>query len=277
MTGEFVQVFTHTHNSNYYLCRKFLPMKKKIAVLLIGFFMAGQTMAQRDVRDTTVAAFIPYFAYAFQLPGGDIADRYGNNSTIGGGVFYKTRKNLLLSADVNFIFGNQIKIADTVLSMVETADGHIIDGNGVYAQYALYERGYSINFRIGKIFTVLNPNPNSGILIMGGLGYLVHRLKIDNQYRTAPQISDDYAKGYDRLTGGIVLNEFIGYYFMGRKRILNFFGGFEFYQAFTKSKRDFVFDQMKKDTNNYVDLFFGIKVGWMIPIYDRAPDKYYYY
>ncbi|NOX87356.1 MAG: hypothetical protein GXO86_15595 [Chlorobi bacterium] len=252
-------------------------MRKKLAVLLIVAFMAGQLMAQRDVRDTTVAAFIPYFSYAFQLPGGDIADRYGNNSTIGGGLFYKTRKNLLFSADVNFIFGSQIKIADTVLSMVETQDGHIIDGNGVYAQYALYERGYSINFRIGKIFTVLNPNPNSGILVMGGLGYLVHRLKIDNQYRTAPQISGDYAKGYDRLTGGITISEFVGYYFMGRKRVLNFYGGFEFYQAFTRSRRDYVFDQMKKDNNNYIDLFYGIKVGWMIPIYNRAPDKYYYH
>ncbi len=251
-------------------------MLKKFTVFLIGVFIAGQLMAQRDARDTTVAAFIPYFSYAFQLPGGDIADRYGNNSTIGGGLFYKTYKNLLFSLDVNFIFGSQIKIADTVLSMVETQDGHIIDGNGVYAQYALYERGYSINFRIGKIFTMLNPNPNSGILVMGGVGYLVHRLKIDNQYRTAPQISGDYAKGYDRLTGGITLSEFVGYYFMGKKRVLNFYGGFEFYQAFTRSRRDYVFDQMKKDNNNYIDLFYGIKVGWMIPIYNRAPDKYYY-
>jgi len=252
-------------------------MRKKVAVLLIGIFMAGQTIAQVDVRDSTVSAFVPYFAYAFQFPGGDVADRYGVNSTIGGGLFYKTKKNLLFSADFNYIFGNDIKNADTILWMVETKNGHIIDGNGVFAQYVLYERGYSINFRIGKIFRVLNPNPNSGILVMGGLGYLLHRMKIDNQYRTAPQISGDYAKGYDRLTGGIALNEFIGYYYMGRRRVLNFFGGFEFYQAFTKSKRDYIFDQMKKDTNKYVDLFFGIKVGWMIPVYDRAPDKYYYY
>jgi len=262
--------------ANYYLCLKYLVMLKRFSVLLIAVFIAVQSFAQLDARDTTVAAFIPYFAYAFQMPGGDLANRYGNNSTIGGGLFYKTEKNFLFSADVNFIFGNDIKNADTIMSMVETSGGHIIDGNGVFAQYALYERGYSINVRFGKIFRVLNPNPNSGILVMGGAGYIIHRMKIDNQYRTAPQISGDYAKGYDRLTGGIAFNEFIGYFFMGRTRVLNFYGGFEFYQAFTRNKRDYIFDQMKKDNNRYLDLFYGFKIGWMIPIYSRTPDKYYY-
>ena len=75
---------------------------------------------------------------------------------------------------------------------------------------------------------------------------------------------------------------------MGRRRVANFYAGFEFYQAFTKSLRDRVFDQVVydsnsntykvvgKDKNSYLDLFFGIKVGWMLPIYRRAPDKYYY-
>ena len=112
---------------------------------------------------------------------------------------------------------------------------------------------------------------------MGGVGYMEHRLVIDNQFHTAPQISDDYAKGYDRLTGGININEFVGYFYMGKSRILNFYGGFEFFQGFTKSKRDYVFDLQKKDTENKLDLYFGFKVGWMIPIFNRAPDKYYYY
>jgi hypothetical protein len=232
--------------------------------------------AQSDVRDTTIAAFIPQLTYAFQFPGGDVAERYGINSTIGGGLFYKTRKNLVFSWDVNFIFGNQVKNADTILRMVETQSGHIIDGNGTYALYALYERGYSINFRVGKILKVLQANPNSGLFLMGGVGYLTHRMRIDNQDETAPQISGDYAKGYDRLTGGLNLNQFIGYFYMGRSRVANFTAGFEFYQAFTTSQRDYIFDLMEKDDSSYVDLFFGIRLTWMIPVYRRTPDPYYY-
>ncbi len=263
-------------------------MLKKVPVFLIAILMNLGLGAQVNINDSVISAFIPNISYTFQLPAGDVADRYGFNSTIGGGAIIKTSKNLVFSIDANYIFGNKIHNADTIMWMVETESGHVIDGNGTYALYALYERGYSLNFRIGKIFNVLNPNPNSGLMVMGGVGFLTHRMKIDNQHRTAPQISDDYAKGYDRLTGGLTLNEFIGYFFMGEKRVANFYAGFEFYQAFTKSLRDRVFDQVVydqdsdtykvigKDNNSYLDLFFGIKVGWMLPIYKRAPDKYYY-
>ncbi len=264
-------------------------MLRKVLLFFIAVIVGMTIQAQVNVNDSVIRAFIPTISYAFQLPGGDVADRYGNNSTIGGGVMFKTSKNLLFSFDANFIFGNKIHNADTILWMVETQSGHIIDGNGTFALYALYERGYSFNFRMGKIFNVLSPNPNSGLLIMGGIGFLAHRMKIDNQHQTAPHISNDYAKGYDRLTGGFTFSEFVGYFFMGKKRVANFYAGFEFYQAFTSSMRDRVFDQVVynndtdsydivgQDNNNYIDLFFGIKIGWMIPIYTRAPDKYYYY
>lgn len=250
---------------------------RKWTLLLTLFIVSSYSLkAQVDVRDSTIAAFIPNFIYSFQIPGGDVANRYGVNSTIGAGLMYKTKKNFVFSADLNFLFGNDIKNADSILWMVETNSGHIIDGNGTYALYALYERGYSINFRFGKIFNALSANPNSGLYLMVGAGFLMHRMKIDNQDATAPHISADYALGYDRLTGGLNLNQFVGYYYMGRSRVANFYVGFEFFQAFTKSKRDYVFDQMRKDNSNYVDFFYGIKLGWMLPVYRRSPDPYYY-
>lgn len=250
-------------------------LKKGLIFTLIILSCIG-LKAQIDVRDSTVAAFIPNFAYSFQIPGGDVAKEYGVNSTIGGGLMYKTKNNLILSLDINFIFGSDIKNADTILWMVENDDGYIIDGNGTYALYALYERGYSLNFRVGKVFNALSANPNSGLFVMLGTGYICTRTKIDNQDATAPQISGDYAKGYDNLIGGLNLNQFIGYFYMGRSRIANFYAGFEFYQGFTKSKRDYNFSLMKKNDNRYLDLFYGIKVVWMIPVFNRAPDPYYY-
>jgi len=251
-------------------------MKVRFIIMLAFLSFFWSLKSQVNVNDSTVAAFSPTITYAYQFPGGDIAKQYGNNSTIGGGMMYKSKKNVLLSFDVNFLFGSDIKNSDSILKMVLTDNGFIIDGNGVYTLYSMYERGYSINFRMGKVFNLLAANPNSGIFFMGGIGYLAHRLNIDVQHETAPQITGDYAKGYDRLTTGFNLNEFIGYYFMSKSRVLNFYAGFEFYQAFTKSRRDYIFDLMQKDDVNHFDLFYGIKIGWMIPMYDRAPDKYYY-
>jgi len=250
----------------------------KVTVIIFTLMLwVSSLMGQVNASDSAVAAFIPNFAYSYQFVGGNIAETFGDNSTIGGGFFVKTKKNLLLSADVNYLFGSNVKDEAQILDMVLNSQGYIIDGNGTYALYTLYERGYTINFRIGKIFDVISPNPNSGLMIMGGVGYLTHRLIIDNQHRTAPQISGDYAKGYDRLTSGINITEFIGYFFMGNDKLLNFYGGFEFMQGFTKSRRDYIFDLQKKDSESKIDLFYGIRIGWMIPAYKRAPDKYYYY
>lgn len=253
-------------------------MPKKI--LLVIFILLGYysvTNAQRSQADSARSALIFNFAYSYQIPGGDIANTFGNNSTIGGGLFYKTKSNFIFSTDFNYIFGSTIKGVDQILSMVLNSSGYITDGNGTYSLYTIYERGYALNVRFGKIFNVLNTNPNSGLMIMGGVGYLTHRLVIDNQFHTAPQISNDYAKGYDRQTGGVALNEFIGYFYMGKSRLLNFYGGFEFVQGFTKSQRDYIFDLQKKDTESKLDLFYGIRIGWMIPSNRRTPDKYYYY
>ncbi len=249
----------------------------KIYLALFSFIVFVSTIsAQVNVRDSVVAAFVPHVSYAYQFPGGDIKDLYGNNSTIGAGLKYKTKRNLICSLDINFIFGSNIKQADSILWMVETKNGYIIDGNGTFALYALYERGYNINFSIGKIFRVLSPNPNSGLMINAGAGYILSRMKIDNQHRTAPQISGNYAKGYDMLRGGLSLNQFVGWYFMGNARLLNFYAGVEAHEAFTKSLRDWDFHTMQKDNTNYLDFYIGIKIGWMLPLYDRAPDKFYY-
>ena len=262
-----------------YLCFKLkikVRMLKKILLILLISCSLLDVVAQVNVRDSIIGAFVPHVSYSYQFPGGDITKRYGDNSTIGVGLRYKTLKNFVYSLDANFIFGNDIKNTDSILAMVLTHDGYVIDGNGTYALYALYERGYNINFSIGKIFPVFNPNPNSGLMITGGFGYLLHRMKIDNQHRTAAQISGDYALGYDMLTGGISLNQFIGWFYMGNNKLLNFYAGFEFHEAFTRSLRDWDFSTMQKDNKRYFDYFIGIKVGWMLPIYQRAPDKFYY-
>lgn len=251
-------------------------MLKRLLVLVFVWLTVTDAWSQANVGDSAIAAFVPHVSYAYQFPGGDITERYGDNSTIGLGLRYKTTKNFVFSADVNFIFGNDVKNADSVLWMVTTENGFIIDGNGTYALYALYQRGYNISFSFGKIFPILNPNPNSGLMVTGGIGYTLTRMKIDNQHQTAAQISGDYAKAYDMLSGGFALNQFVGWYFMSNTRLANFYGGVEFQQVFSKSLRDWNISTMEKDNSRNFDYYIGLKIGWMLPIYNRAPDKYYY-
>lgn len=252
-------------------------MSKNIFLLLIAVLLGfAQLQAQKRVSDTTISAVMFHATYSFQMPGGDLTTYFGNNSTIGGGLSYKTDKNWMFGAFGHFIFGDQVNNRAEILSLVSTSEGEVIDGNGLYTSLALYERGFHLQLKAGKLFNFLASNPNSGFFVQAGLGYLMHRIRIETQFGTAPQLMDDYALGYDRMRGGPAFTGEVGYLLMSNARALNFSVSLEFTQASTKGLRDYDFVLMGKDTQTYTDQYFGIRISWMIPTYKRAPQAFYY-
>jgi hypothetical protein len=101
-----------------------------------------------------------------------------------------------------------------------------------------------------------------------GAGFLQHKVRIqDDPTRNVPQLSKEYKKGYDRLTNGWALTQFIGYQKLANDRRLNFFFGIESMQAFTAGRRSFNFDTQSTDNDNRIDLSFGFRAGWILPFY----------
>lgn len=250
----------------------------RILLVFIGLFLVLTSYGQFGVSDTTLSIPMFYASYAYQIPGGDMSERYGANSSIGGGFQWKTKNNWIFGGDFSYLFGNNIKNSDQIMSNLKTHNGNIIDLSGGFAEYYIYERGYYISGKFGKLFRVLSPNPNSGIIVMGGFGYFQHKIRIEVTSNSAHQLLGDYKRGYDRLTGGIGISEFIGYIYLGNSRLLNFFGGFEFIQAWTTPLRDVNFDTREPDEiQKRFDLLSGIKIGWIIPLFKRQPEKHYYY
>jgi hypothetical protein len=253
-------------------------MFRKIVVLFLFTFTASfASIAQVNITDSTIFTPIIYATYSYQWPSGGLAERFGSNSSIGGGVMFKTRSNWVFGLEGNFMFGQDVKNSDSMLKSISTSNGYVIDANGYYAEIVFYERGYNFIAKFGKVIPVLSPNPNCGLLITAGGGYIQDKIRIHNQGNTAPQLLDDYKKGYDKLNGGIVLQGTLGYMYLSNTRLLNFFIGFEFMQAWTKSYRQYDFDTRQKDTRAYSTQFYGVKVKWMIPLYRRTPKEYYYY
>lgn len=252
-------------------------MKKIIHPLLILCLMlAAMPLAgQVNVRDSVINTPLVYGAYGFHILGGDIADRYGPSSTIGAGLGFKTRKNVYFGVEYNYLWGGMVKGGNEILKDILTSDGQIIGQGGEYAIFQYFLRGHTLWGQAGKLFPVLSPNPNSGIMVKLGVGYIQHRMFVGVQENTALQLSGDYKKGYDRFTSGFGLNQSIGYLFLGDSRMWNFYAGFEFSQAWTKNRRDMNFDTRQKDDSQHLDLFYGIKIGWVIPLYRRAPTGYY--
>lgn len=244
-------------------------------IISINIYLAK---GQVSVSDSSLSIPMFYATYAYQFPGGDLADRYGNNSSVGGGFKWKSKQNWLFGAEYVYLFGNNVKVTDQIMNNIKTSSGQIINSAGNFASYSIQERGYYISGRFGKLFPLLSPNPNSGFFLMGSLGYFQHKIRIEVTDNNIPQLRDDYKKGYDRLASGFGISEMLGYMYLSNNRLINLFVGVEFNQAWTKPKRDVNFDTMEPDElSNRFESLAGIKVGWIIPIFKRLPNKVYYY
>ncbi|HEX2615957.1 MAG TPA: hypothetical protein VHL57_00365 [Flavobacteriales bacterium] len=230
---------------------------------------------QSGIRDTSITIIPITLSYAYQLPTGDMADRFGWNNNIGLSTLVKFKNNYALGLEGSFFFGNQVN-ERTMLNGLTTSNGRIVNQEGEPAQVFLYERGYTILGVAAKIIPVVGPNPNSGILLKFGAGYMRHKIRIETQNDEVPAIEGEYLKGYDRLTAGPMLMLFAGYQHFGNSRLVNFMVGWELNLAFTQSLRPFNFDTGKADETNRRDGLNGLRVGWTLPIYRHVDDRIHY-
>ena len=248
----------------------------RLFLLVLACFVVGRNVsAQKSVRDSSISMTMIGAIVGVQSPGGDLSDRFGTNFNIGGTFQYKTRTNFLFGVDGYFLFGPDVK-DEGLLRYFLNSSGAITGLDGQFANILLYERGMKFDLKAGRIFPVIGPNPNSGITLTLGAGWIQHKIRIDNKSEAIPALSGDYLKGYDRLTGGFALTGFAGYTNFGNKRLVNFFLGVEVTRGFTHNLRRFNFDTREQDDRLRNDLFFGIRGGWLFPLYRRSPRAYYY-
>ncbi len=235
-------------------------------------FLAGNAQQVRDSIPAT--GFLFQLSYAAQLPAGDLAKRFGFNSNVGGGVAYKTKSNWQFGAEFYYLFGNIIHETG-IFDTIATSTGNLIANDGNYPGISFFERGFDIQLSAGKLFPV-SKNLNSGILVKFSAGYIQHHINIEIPSDWTPQVANDYLQGYDRLTAGVCITEFVGYQYISKKLYLCFFGGFEFTQGFTKSLR-YDFDLKSQNTTMRYDLLNSIRVGWMLPLLQEHKLKFYTY
>jgi hypothetical protein len=224
------------------------------------------------------AITVPYFgvAYSVNAPGGDLKDRFGILSSIGGQFGMKFKSNIHLAVKMDYVFGKNVK-EDDVLDNLRTSEGGIIEIGGQLTNPIVDMEGYSISLMGGYVLPLFGPNPNSGILITAGPCFLQHRIQIDYRDAQIPQLENGYYKGYDRLTYGLGINEFIGYIHYGKRRLINFYVGFDFMQTWTKNRRGYNYDEARYDNDRRHDNLAGFRFGWLLALHRRAPEEFYYH
>jgi hypothetical protein len=105
---------------------------------------------------------------------------------------------------------------------------------------------------------------------------LQHKISIKFQDNVSA-LTDEHKKGYDRFSVGYAANGFIGYLFLSKNRMVNFFGGFDYTIGWTKSLRTYNYDTQEIDTKRHTNMLYGIRLGWIIRMNKRQNEEFYYH
>ena len=214
--------------------------------------------------------------HSLQIPGGDLAKRFGYNSDISGTIMYKTTKKLIFNLEAGFLFGGDVK-ENNLFNAIDGNNGTLISQNGEIPIIRLFQRGARVDFNLGKHFTIPMKNSESGIFISIGMGYLYHKIFIETLTIELPQLNEELIKGYDRLCAGFTTKQFIGYMHFSKKNNIRYLIGIESIQAFTKSLRGYNYNTQSINNTQRRDYLFGFKTGLIIPIKKRKAERYYIY
>lgn len=249
---------------------------KQLQFFLLSLLISTCLEAQVNVRDSTARGVLFAIGASFQQPDGDLAEKFGFSVDLSFDVWYKTRSHWLFGGGGSFFFGDDVRIGDQLVSGLVTSTNQMLNLGGSYGDYKFFERGFSVQAEVGKIFPAFGHNANSGPVIILGGGYIQHRVRIENAGQDIPQLLNEYQRGYDRLSGGPMLRQFVGYFHAGGRRRINFLIGFDFIQAFTQDFRGYHYDTGEKVEDIQRDFLYGVRFIWFLPVYRGAPETYFY-
>lgn len=251
-------------------------MNKVFAALLL--FVSINVYGQDDLfniqKPEARNGFVFGFGGGVDFPGADMAERYGTSFRAGAQVFYKTKSNWVVGLKYDYLFGNNLRMDSLLINVIDQY-GTFIGNGGQRLSVNIYQRGYMFGVQGGKIINLGN-NRDNGIAVLSTVGFMEHKVFIRDREQAIPALLGDYKKGYDRLTNGLVLEQFVGYSYFASNGLLNFFIGLNLTAGFTQGRRDYLFDVRRPDNAKRLDLLYGVKAGMYIPIFKRKSEDYYF-
>ena len=259
-------------------------MKKHLFLFIICVVIfCAKTYSQMEVRvsKTDSAGLFVFLApnFIYNIVLADLKKEFKNNLAIGTDLGVKMKNNWSIDFGFKYYFGGEVD-TNILKSMFKhlLVDGHFIKQTGEATTEVKFEfRGISFHLQTGKIIPVSKRFLNSGIWLKAGIGVTQHFINIKNLEDAVPHLRPEYKKGYDRLTLGFSLYQFVGYAHFNKRNLFCAYAGVEFFENFAKRQRDYDYSLMKKDDTKLFEAMIGFKIGWIIPLYKHDPNAVFYY
>lgn len=213
--------------------------------------------------------------YGLNVPNGDLSDRFGLFNEAGVGLqYYLSQKKLYFNVEADFFFGSEVK--EDVISPLRISNGvNVLGVDGTYARIILRMRGSYFGFMFEKLFAA--NEYDRGWRVGLGAGLFAHKVRLQDDSNSVPQVKNDYAKGYDHRTLGPALRERIAYNYVNNAQRIYFSVGLEFSQAFTKNIRAINYDSGTAESENRLDLSIGLNIKYTLVLRNSSPAETIYY
>lgn len=213
--------------------------------------------------------------YGVDLPGGDLADRFGLIYNPAIDLDYVINNSWFFGVHTHFLLGPQVN--EDVIANIRSSDGLLIGQQKNKSILTMKQRGFNIGLHAGKFINFSKSQSKHGLRLRVGTGLLSHHIIFNDESVTLNQLLGDYAKGYDRLTRGFTVEQFIGYQYINVDGKINMYAGFSFVQGFTKNLRPVNFDTGLKENQRRLDLLNGFRVGITFNLYENATGDEIFY
>ena len=244
--------------------------KLLILLLFFSFYSAEAQLTTGDSARTTQLYGLSLGVYQ---PAGDMALNYRFFSSAEVEYLLKNKKGRILGASFKAHYGNAVKDAEGIFSNLTDDSNNFLGVNGEFSTIQAGMSGGQLMFHFGKLLSS-SYNPNSGWVILEGLGLGQHKIGLRDQRGTLPQLQSPFLEGYDRLHIGAYTNTSVRYLHLDNDERLNWAASISFTTGASKNIRGYNVDEAKSDDSMKFDLFYGGTFTWYIPVY-RKQESFY--
>lgn len=215
------------------------------------------------------------FSYGPVLPIADMAKRFDPGFSVEVSADFAAEGSPWFFGFMGqYFFGNNVN--EDVLQDIRLANGTLVSNQRTAADINLRLRGLFAGARASKIFS-FGENNRAGLKVSLGFGILSHRIRIQDAVNlSVPQFAQEYRKGYDRLTAGPAMYNFVGYEQLSFNGRVNFFAGFELITGITSSQRSFDFATAGSLKGTRLDMLGGARLGIILPFYIGDGEEIFY-
>lgn len=259
---------------------------RKIKVLIILLSLMPAILVGQSIRydksfvDSASTMVWTEVNMSWQFPVGGLRELFKMNGSVGTGITVKTASNWLFGISGNYCFGAAMRDS-TILDNLKDHNGYTYNSDGTcnqdYLNKEIEGRYWYVAVGFGKVIPV-NRWKNSGIRLYADFGIAQHKIHLGSQAADyVPMLRGNYKKAYDRRSTGFHMSQSIGYLFIQRVRVASFYAGLEFHEMWTKPDRNYIIGLGPTEgTKAKFSGLVGIKVAWIIPLYERKKVSTFY-